>query len=264
MVWVNRLQMNRQILMAQADCVELRMISRCLPSQEYLPCTWSGPGPSGGAGGGSGWDPNKPRQEVSHLALYISDDNEFADDLHQIIPVEDAFALTFQDRIFRGSTVVTFYQWGYWVLRNLLPWIRWCQAWLHWCIPWDYPLDCQGHVALKLHSSIAAYSSYIRLVLTRIVDPQQEDPDIKIDQYSYFDIIGTIRPPIHHGISGCLHYLPLVSNIFLAWYDSGTFLSHLTDGGYGFDSVGSPGLDMYQMYVVSPWLKEVCITSELA
>ena len=106
--------------------------------------------------------------------------------------------------------------------------------------PWDYPLDHQGHMASRLHSSAAAYFSYIGLVLTRIVYPQQEDTYIKIDQYSYLDIIGTIPPLIHHGTWGCLHYLPLVSNIFLAWYDSGTFLSHLTDGGggYGFNAVG--------------------------
>ena len=73
--------------------------------------------------------------------------------------------------------------------------------------------------------------------------------------YSYFNIIGTIPTPIHHGIWGCLHYLTLVSNIFLAWYDSGIFLSHLTDGGYSFNAVGSPGINMYQMYVVAPMVK---------
>ena len=55
----------------------------------------SGPGSSGGAAGGCGRDPNKLRQEVSHLALVISDDNELADDPHQIIPTEDAFALSY-------------------------------------------------------------------------------------------------------------------------------------------------------------------------
>ena len=35
----------------------------------------------------------------------------------------------------------------------------------------------------------------------------------------------------------------------------GTFLSHLTDGGYGFDAIGSPGIDMYQMYIVAPMVK---------
>ena len=110
-------------------------------------------------------------------------------------------------------------------------------------------------MASKLHSDVAAYSSYIGLVSTGIVYPQQEDPDVKIDQYSYFNIIGTIPPPNHHGIWGCLHYLLLVSNVFLARYDPGTFLSHLTDGGYGFNTVGLPGIDMYQMYVVAPMVK---------
>ena len=55
-------------------------------------------------------------------------------------------------------------------------------------------------MASKLHSGIAAYSSYIGLVSTRIVYPQQEDPDVKIDQYSYFDITGTIPPPVHHSL----------------------------------------------------------------
>ena len=87
--------------------------------------------------------------------------------------------------------------------------------------PWDHPLDQQGHVAFKLHSGVAAYSSYIRLVLTGIVYPQQEDPNMKINQY--FDIIGSVPPPIYHGIWGCLHCIPLVSK---------------SDGGYGFDLGG--------------------------
>ena len=53
------------------------------------------PGSSGDVVGGSSRDPNKPRQEVSHLALVISDDDEFNDDPHQIIPTEDAFTLPF-------------------------------------------------------------------------------------------------------------------------------------------------------------------------
>ena len=110
-------------------------------------------------------------------------------------------------------------------------------------------------MASKLHSGVAAYSSYIGLVSTGIVYPQQEDADVKIHQYSYFDIIGIIPLPNHHGIWGCLHYLPLVSNVFLAQYDSGTLLSHFTDGGYGFNVVGSPGINMYQMYVVTPMVK---------
>ena len=71
-------------------------------------------------------------------------------------------------------------------------------------------------MASKLHSGVAAYSSYIGLVLTGMVYPQEEDPDVKIDQYTYFDIIGSVPPPNYHGIWGCLHYLPLVLNMFLA------------------------------------------------
>ena len=33
------------------------------------------------------------------------------------------------------------------------------------------------------------------------------------------------------------------------------FLSHLTDGGYGFDSVGSPDIGTYQMYIVTPMVR---------
>ena len=121
--------------------------------------------------------------------------------------------------------------------------------------PFNYPLDHQGHVTSKLHSGTAAYSSYIGLISTGIVYPQQEDPAVQIDQYSYFDIIGTIPPITNHGIWGCLHFLPLVSNVFLAHYDSVTFLSHLTEGGYGFDVLGSPGIDMYQMYIEAPMVK---------
>ena len=57
----------------------------------------SEPGSSGGVAGGSSQDPNESRQEVSHLASVI-DDDEFADDPHQIIPTEDTFALPFLPR----------------------------------------------------------------------------------------------------------------------------------------------------------------------
>ena len=213
--------------------------------------------PSGGAAGGSSWDHNKPREEVSHLAMYISNDDEFADDPHQIMPFGDAFAFPYLPR--QNPEGVDC---GY-----LLPaevtgfWGTYChesgdvRPGYTGASPWDYFLDHQGHVALKLHSSVAVFSSYIGLVLTWIVYPQQEGLDIKINQYSYFDIIEKIPPPNHHGIWGCFHYLPLVLNVFLAWYDSGTFLSHLTDGGYGFNAVGSPGIDMYQMYVVTSMVK---------
>ena len=217
----------------------------------------SGPGSSGGAAGGSSQDPSELRQGVSYLAMYISDDDDFTDYQHQIIPIEDAFILPYIprqnlegfDRGYLLPAEVTAFQGIYYhESGDVRPGYTGAS-------PWHYPLNHQGHVVSKLHSGLAAYSSYIGLVLTGIVYPQQEDQDVKIDQYSYFDIIGTIPPPIHHGIWGCLHYLPLVSNVFLARYESGTFLSHLTDGGYGLDSVGSPGINIYQMYVITPMVK---------
>ena len=142
--------------------------------------------------------------------------------------------LSFQDRILKDSIGVTFYQ--QWTLHfeestttsqvmsglAILVHLPGISLWIikdTW--PW------------KLHSGVADYSLYIRLVSTGIFYPQQEDPDIKIGQYNYFDIIGTVPPAANHGIWGYLHYLPLVSNVFLAIYDSGTFLSHLTDGRGG-------------------------------
>ena len=55
--------------------------------------------------------------------------------------------------------------------------------------------------------------------------------------------------PDAHGIWGSLHFLPLVSNVFLSRYDPETFLSHIAAGEYGFDIIGLPCIDIYQMYV---------------
>ena len=215
------------------------------------------PGSSGGAAGGSGQGPGKPKQEVAHLAMVVSDDNEFTDDPHQIIPTEMVFTVpAFPKENFEGldegyllpAEVTAFRGIYYHESGDVQP--SYTGA-----FPFDYPLDCQGHVASKLHSGTAAYSSYIGLILTRIVYPKQEDPAVPIDQYGYFDIISMIPPITNHGIWGCLHFLLLVSNVFLCCYDSGTFLSHLTEGGYGFNVLGSPGIDMYQMYIVAPMVK---------
>ena len=61
-----------------------------------------------------------------------------------------------------------------------------------------------------------------------------------------------VPDPHHHYIWGSLHFLLLVLNVFLSWYDSGTFLSHLAEGEYGFDSLGTNCINMYQMYLVVP------------
>ena len=53
----------------------------------------SAPGSSGGAAGSSSQGPNELKQEVTHLAMVVLDDDEFADDPHQIIPTEDVFTV---------------------------------------------------------------------------------------------------------------------------------------------------------------------------
>ena len=117
-------------------------------------------------------------------------------------------------------------------------------------MPYDHPLDRQGHIASILHSGTAAYSSYIGLVALGIsITTRVKNSDIHC---RYFDIIGAIPGQDHHNIWGSLYFLPLVSNVFLPCYDSGTFLSHLAEGEYGFDILGSNCIDMYQMYMVVP------------
>ena len=53
----------------------------------------SAPGSGGGVVGGSGQDPHETKQGVTHLAMVVSDDDEFADNLHQIIPTEEVFTV---------------------------------------------------------------------------------------------------------------------------------------------------------------------------
>ena len=53
----------------------------------------SGLGSSGSTAGGSGQGPNEMKQEVTHLTMEVSDDDEFADDPYQIIPTEDIFTV---------------------------------------------------------------------------------------------------------------------------------------------------------------------------
>ena len=227
-------------------------------SKPGAPATYSSTlGSSGGTAGGSGQGRNEPRQGVANLAMVVSDDDEFADDPHQVIPTENVFTVPafprddlngFDEGYLFPVEVTAFRGIYYHESGDVRPGYIGAP-------PFDYPLDCQGHVASKLYSGTVAYSLYIGLISTGIVYPQQEDPDVQIDQYSYFYIIGSVPPIADHGIWGCLHFLPLVSNIFLAHYYSDTFLSHLTDGGYGLDTLGSPGIDMYHMYIVALMVK---------
>ena len=189
-------------------------------------------GSSGSTVGSSGQGPNELKQEVTHLTMVVSDDDEFTDDPHQIIPTEDILTIPvmprddlngFNEGYLLPAEVTAFRGIYYHESGDVRPGYTGVS-------PFDYPLDHQGHAASKLHSGMAAYISYIGLISTGIVYPQQEDPNVQIDQYNYFDIIGLIPPIANHGIWGCLHFLPLVLNVFIAHFDSGPFLLHLIVG----------------------------------
>ena len=48
---------------------------------------------SGGAARGDGEEPHNPKPGTSQLALIISEESEFADDPHQVIPTKDCYGL---------------------------------------------------------------------------------------------------------------------------------------------------------------------------
>ena len=112
----------------------------------------------------------------------------------------------------------------------------------------SHSLDRQGHIASALHSGVGAYSSYIRLIASGILFLKKKETGHGFDELHYFDVVGTVPHPDAHGIWGSLHFLPLVSNVFLSHYASRTFLSHITAGQYGFDIISLPCINTYQMY----------------
>ena len=122
-------------------------------------------------------------------------------------------------------------------------------------MPYDHPLDQWGHIPSALHSGVTAYSSYIGLIASGILLPKKKETGEGHNNLHYFNVLGSIPQPETHTIWGSLHFLPLVSNVFLSHYDLGTFLIHLTAGKYGFNIVDSPCIDIYQMYVVDPMIQ---------
>ena len=69
------------------------------------------PGCSGSTAGSSGQGHDEPKQEVAHLTMVVSDDDEFIDDPHQIILTEDIFTIPAIPReISKDLMKVTFYQ----------------------------------------------------------------------------------------------------------------------------------------------------------
>ena len=119
--------------------------------------------PTTGSNATGSWD---PKQEVAHLTMVISDDDEFANNPHQIIPTTDVFTIpTFpredldgvNEAYFLPVMVTAFRGVYYHESGDVRPGYTGAS-------PFNYPLDHQGHVASKLHLGTAAYSSYIGLI----------------------------------------------------------------------------------------------------
>ena len=63
-------------------------------SRQGAPATCpSVPGSSRDAAGSSGHSPDGSKQEVAHLTMVVSDNDDFTNDPHQIIPMEEVFAV---------------------------------------------------------------------------------------------------------------------------------------------------------------------------
>ena len=106
-----------------------------------------------------------------------------------------------------------------------------CLMTIHLIDKYTLPLLCTQVLLCILHTS--------DLFALGILLPQKETGE-RLDKLHYFNIVRSVPPPEIHTIWGSLHFLPLVLNVFLSHYDSGTFLYHLAVGEYGFDIVGSP------------------------
>ena len=120
----------------------------------------SRPGSIGGAAGSSGLGPNELKQEVAHLTMVVSDDDEFADDPHQIIPTEDIFTVPaiprenlegFDKGYLLPAEVTAFPGIYHHESGDIRPGHTGMP-------PSDHPLDHQGHVVLKLRLGTVAYS----------------------------------------------------------------------------------------------------------
>ena len=188
---------------------------------------------------------------TSQVTVVVSAESDFAQDIHQVILSEPCYGLPLVAKDGGGSELnyseavkVQDFQDIYYFKSGCL-WPGCTNS-----MPCDHPLDQQGHIASVLHSGTAAYSSYIGLIASGIpITTRVESRDI---HHQYFDITGTISGQDNHNICSSLYFLPLVSNVFLPRYDSGTFLSQLAEEELGFNIIGSNCIDMYQMYVVVP------------
>ena len=148
--------------------------------------------------------PTGEQPETSQVTVVVLGESDFSPDTHQVIPLEPHYGPPLVAKDSGGfklsySEVVHFQDIYYFESGCL--WLGYTNSMLY-----DHPLDHQGHIASILHSSTAAYSSYIGLVTMGIsIIRRVKNSDIHCH---YFDIVGTIPGQDHHNIWARLHFLP--------------------------------------------------------
>ena len=152
----------------------------------------------------SGGESNGEQHGTSQVTVVVSNESDFALDIHQVIPSEPCYGLPLVAKDGGGSELnyseavdIQDFQGIFYFESGCLR-LGYTNS-----MPYDHPLDQQGHIASVLHSGTAAYSSYIGLVALGIpITTRVESRDI---HHQYFDIIGTIPGQDDHNIWGSLH-----------------------------------------------------------
>ena len=156
------------------------------------------------------------------MAIMVSDDDDIKDDPHQVVLISGGYNMPYilllkeenpHQGYFAPVTVKEFAGIYYRESRDLKPGYAFTT-------PRDYPLDRRGHIATKLHSEEVAYTLYLRLVTSGI--PYTDTVDGQQTDYHYSNVVGVTPPAEHHTTWGSLHFLPLISNVFLPRYESET------------------------------------------
>ena len=138
--------------------------------------TGSTPSGSGMAARKDGEEADRLEPGISQLTVIISEESDFAADRYQMIPTDKCFGLPIVLRQsggfklnYKDAVKVTDF-WGiyYFELGYLRP--GYTNA-----MPYNHPLDWQGHIASVLHSGVAVYSLYIRLITLGILLPQKKE-----------------------------------------------------------------------------------------
>ena len=125
------------------------------------------------------------------VAIHISNESDFAVDVHQFILTAPEYSLPCQpsklgdmEMRYDGAVIITNFNVMYYYESGLL-----LPRYTNFS-PYDHPLDRQGHITLASHSGVATYSSYIRLVTTGI--PVTIMTDGQETQHYYTDLVGMV------------------------------------------------------------------------